>query len=144
MPSSARISGNKKPVLKLGSPGTEYAADLISGVIENDEAENDTLTYGDVADGATRQFFFRGSAIQSTAAGSLWTYAWENTSEEVPATYAPHGNATPSVAEPHVVFTVKVGPKPAIGGEVSTSRTASYTFDFEWEIIGEPTLDTGA
>jgi len=141
---SARIKGNKLPVLTLGSPGAEYAADFISAVITNEEADSDVITFEDAASGGSRQFYLNGTAIQSTASTSFWTYAWDNTGDEVACTYAPHGNTTPTVAEPHFVFIVKVGPKPDIGGEASTSSTSAFTWEFQWEIVGDVTKDTGA
>lgn len=142
---SPRIRGNRLPVLTLGTPGTSHAADLISWRIENEEADSDVVTFEDAAGGGGRQFFLRGSAVQSTATESFWRYVWENTGEEdVPYTIAPHGNVAPSAAEPHFVGTLSIGPKPSIGGEASTSTTSAFSFDYEFAIDGEPTLDAGA
>lgn len=146
MPSSTRIKGNVLPVLKLGTPGTEYAADLISWTIENESADSDVVTFLDASDESTnRQFFLRGSAIQSTASASFWRYVWENTgTEAIPYTIAPHGNAVASAEQPHFVGTLKIGPKPTVGGEANASTTSAFTFEYEFQIDGEPTLDEGA
>lgn len=142
---SQRIRGNKLPVLTLGSPGTSHAADIISWLIENEAADADVITFEDAAAGEGRQFFLRGSAIQSTATASFWRYVWENTGEEgIAYTIAPHGNAVASATEPHFTGTLKIGPKPTIGGEASTSSQSAFQFDFEFEINGTPTLDEGA
>jgi len=141
---SPRIRGNKQPVLTLGSPGAEYSADIISWTIENEEADSDVITFEDAASGGSRQFYLRGSAIQSTATAAFWRYVWENSGQaEVPYTIAPHGNAEASESEPHFVGTLTIGPKPTIGGEASTSTSSAFTFDFEFEIDGVPTLDEG-
>lgn len=140
-----RIAGNKKPVLTLGTPGSDYSADLISWTIENEEADSDVITFEDAENGGGRQFFLRGSAIQSTATAAFWTYVWENSGDtEVPYTIAPHGNAVATTSQPHFVGTLTIGPKPTIGGEASASKTSAFTFDFEFEIDGEPTKDDGA
>lgn len=142
---STRIRGNKLPVLTLGSPGAEYAADLIAATIENEEADSDVITFEDAASGGSRQYYLRGTAIQSTATASFWRYVWENSGDtEVPYTYAPHGNAVATPAEPHFVGTLTIGPKPTVGGEASTSSSSAFTFEFEFEIDGEPTMDEGA
>lgn len=142
---SKRIKGNKQPILKLGQPGTEYATDLTAYSIENEEADADLVTFEDAQNGGDRQFYLRGSAAQSTAGDSFWRYVWENSGEEnIPYTVAPHGNEVPTADEPHFVGTLRIGPKPTIGVEASTSRTAAGTFDFEFEIDGEPALDEGA
>lgn len=142
---SPRIAGNRKPVLTLGSPGVDHSVDVISWTIENEQADSDVVTFEDAASGGGRQFFLRGSAVQSTDTASFWRYVWANTgTDDVPYTIAPHGNASPSAAQPHFVGTLKIGPKPNIGGEASTSSSSAFTFDYEFEINGEPTLDTGA
>jgi len=142
---SPRIKGNKLPVLTLGTPGVDHSVDIISWSIENEEADSDVITFEDAANGGSRQFYLRGSAVQSTATTSFWRYVWENTGEtEVPYTIAPHGNAVATSAEPHFVGTLTIGPKPTVGGEASTSSSSAFVFEFEFEIDGEPTLDEGA
>lgn len=142
---STRIRGNRKPQLTIGTPGTDRATDVISWTIENENADADVVTFEDAAEGGGRQFYLRGSAIQSTDTAAFWRYVWENSGEEnVPYTIAPHGNAVPSEAEPHFVGTLTIGPKPTIGGEASTNPKSAFTFDYEFPIDGEPTMDTGA
>ncbi|RZU66751.1 hypothetical protein EV379_3117 [Microterricola gilva] len=141
---SPRIKGNKKPVLTLGTPGADQSADIISWSIENEEADSDVVTFEDAASGGARQYFLRGAAIQSTASTSFWRYVWENTGEtDIPYTVAPHGNAIATAEEPHFVGTLTIGAKPTIGGEASTSRSSAFQFDYEFEIEGEPVMDSG-
>lgn len=142
---STRIRGNKLPVLTLDSPGTSYSADLISWTIENEEADSDTVTFEDAANGGGRQYYLRGSAIQSTDTASFWSYVWENSGQTAVAyTIAPHGNAVASATEPHFTGTLTIGPKPTVGGEASTSSSSAFTFEFEFEIDGTPAKDIGA
>ncbi len=142
---SPRIKGNVLPVLTLGTPGTDISADLISYTIENEEADADVITFEDAASGGARQYFLRGSAVQSLASTSFWRYVWENSGDtEIPYTIAPFGNATASATQPHFVGTLTIGPKPTVGGEASASSTSAFTFDFEFEIDGVPTMDEGA
>lgn len=141
---STRIRGNKKPQLTIGTPGTDQSADVTSWRIENDEADADVVTFEDAANGGGRQFYLRGSAVQSTQTAAFWRYIWENSGQtDVPYTIAPHGNAVPTADEPHFVGTLTIGPKPTIGGEASSSPTSAFTFDYEFKIDGEPTLDAG-
>jgi len=142
---STRIRGNRKPLLKIGTPGSDYSSDITAYTIENDEADADVVTFEDAANGGARQFFLRGSATQSTQNAAFWRYVWENSGDEgVPYTVAPHGNAVPSANEPHFVGTLTIGPKPKIGGEANSSATGAFVFDFEFKIDGEPTMDKGA
>lgn len=141
---SPRIKGNKRPTLTLGTPGEDYSTDLISYSFENDEADADVITFEDAENGGDRQHFLRGSAIQSTASASFWRYVWENSgTADVPFTVAPHGNEEPTENEPHLVGTLKIGPKPTLGVEASTSNSSAGSFDFEFEIDGVPTIDEG-
>lgn len=142
---SPRIKGNKLPVLTLGSPGAEYAADIISYSIDNEEADSDVITFEDAASGGSRQYYLRGSAIQSTETASFWRYVWENSGDtDVPYTIAPHGNQEPSEDQPHFTGTLTIGPKPTLGGEASTSSSSAFQFEFEFEIDGTPVMDIGA
>lgn len=142
---STRIRGNVKPQLTIGTPGTDQSADVISWTIENEEADADVTTFEDAENGGDRQFYLRGSAVQSTDTAAFWRYVWENSGETgVPYTIAPHGNAVPTAAQPHFAGTLSIGPKPTIGGEASTDPKSAFTFDYEFEIDGEPTMDTGA
>lgn len=141
--SSTRIRGNKL-ALKFGSPEPiDHWADATSVVLDNEEKESDVITFEDAANfGDDRQWFFEVSAIQSLQASSFWRYIYENTGQEVPFTYAPKGNEVPTEDEPHFIGIVKIGPKPAIGGEAS--NTGEYTFDTRLDVIGSPVMDTGS
>ncbi len=137
MTGSARIKGTKLG-LKIGTPGTDYWADLSSWKISNDDADKDVTTFEDAAAGGSKQFKLSGTAIQSTATGSFWRYAWENTGTDAAFTIAPHGNEVATEDQPHVIGTVTIGAKPDLGGDAGTG---AYTFDFEWNITGTPVLD---
>lgn len=139
MAGSTRIKGTKL-ALTLGTPGEDFWADITNYSLSNDEADSDVTTFADAAEGGARQFKLGGSGVQSTEVTSLWRYAWANTGEDVPFTLIPHGNEVPTTAEPHFVGTVTIGPKPSVGGEAGTG---AFTFDFEWNVVGEPVLDEG-
>lgn len=134
---SARITG-KRLGLALGTPAVNIWQDVTTYSLEPEDPESPT--FGDVSEGLA-QWKLSGSATQSTAASSFWQYAWANAGERVAFTLAPHGNETPTVAQPHFIGTVVLGHKPRIGGDVNSK---GYTFDFEWEVEGEPVLDDGA
>lgn len=136
---STRIKGTKLK-LELGESSDDFWADLTTYGLDNDEADSDVVTFEDAGGDGSRQFKLTGTAIQSTDEDSFWSYAWDHTGEEVPYTLAPHGNETPSKTQPHFTGTVKIGPKPKIGGDAGN---APYTFDFEWNCTDEPTKDDG-
>src|SRR5690606_35864043 len=72
MASSTRIKG-KALRLALGSPSVDHWADVISVVLDNEEADSDTVTFFDASQGGSRQYFFTINAIQSTDPTSFWS-----------------------------------------------------------------------
>jgi len=139
MAGSTRIKGTKLALL-LGSPGTDIWADITSYSLEPTEADSDVTTFADAAAGGAWDYLLKLSAIQSTDPTSFWRMVWEQSGDEVAFTLAPHGNTTPTTAQPHFIGTVKIGAKPKLGGDAGTG---AFTFDAEWKVLGEPTMDTG-
>ena len=135
---STRIRAN---ALALTFGGTDYWADATSVLFENEETATGVTTFEDASLGGARTYFFTISAVQSTATSSFWRYLWENTGDVVAYKYAVHGNATATADEPHLTGTVKIGPKPSLGGDASVN--GEYTFTVRLDAQEEPTLDTG-
>lgn len=135
---SIRIKGN---ALALTFGGTDYWADATSVTFENEDAASGITTFEDASMAGGRTYFFNVSAIQSTDSTSFWRYLWENTGEVVAYKYAVHGNATATDDEPHLTGTVKIGPKPTLGGDASVN--GEYVFTVRLDCQEEPTLDTG-
>ena len=135
---STRIKGN---ALALTFGGTDYWADATSVLMENEETNTGVTTFEDASNSGGRTYYFTISAIQSTSPTSFWRYLWENTGAVVAYKYAVHGNATASDTEPHLTGTVKIGPKPSLGGDASVN--GEYTFTVRLDTQEEPTLDTG-
>lgn len=127
--------------LEIGSPGVEYKCDVTGAKITNEEGEDDTITFCDVESGDTRDFFLNIAGVQSTDPDSLWSLIWDHAGDVVPFTYAPHGNETPTAAQPHFTGMVKIGPEPELGGDAGRGNT--YKFESVWEIEGKPVKDTG-
>lgn len=135
MAGSTRIKGNK---LGLTVGATNFWCDASSVVLDNEESDSDVTTFCDAAEGGARTWFFTITAIQSTQAGSFWRYLWANSGNEVSFVYAPHGNTTATEDQPHFTGTLKVGPKPSVGGEAGTNTT--FTFETRLDVIGEPSM----
>lgn len=132
---STRIKGAQ---LALEFGGTDYWADATSVVLENEDSSG-ALTFEDASLGGARQFYFTVSAIQSTDASSFWSYLWANTGEIVNYTYAPHGNETPTADKPHFTGTVKIGAKPAMGGDAGINN--EFVFTTRLDCQEEPTRE---
>lgn len=134
---STRIKGS---ALKLTIDGVEYWADVTSVSLENEDAAAGVTTFEDASLGGSRQYYLTGSAIQSTEVGSFWEYLWSNTGDIVAYAYSPNGNTTASADAPHFTGTVKVGPKPFIGGDAGA--TNEFVFDFRLDCQEVPTKAT--
>lgn len=134
---NSRIYGNTL-LLKLG--GTDYWSDVAEYSLEPKSSDKDTLTFADAAAGATSDWVLKGKAIQSTDPASLWSKVWDESGTVVDFILAPHGNEAPTANQPHFTGKVKIGPKPAIGTSAGEDKGA--TFDFEWEVKGEPVKKT--
>lgn len=133
---TTRIKG-KALVFKLAT--IDYAADVTDIVLEAEEADADVTTFADAAAGGATDWFFRGTAIQSTDTAALWNYLWNSSGTTAVAyVYAPNGNTTPSTTKPHYTGTVSLGRKPSIGG----AADETWTFDFEIKCDQEPTKVT--
>lgn len=139
MAGSTRIKGKQLSLL-LGTPPVDVFADATDVRFENDDADSDTVTFADAAAGDTKDYFLRGSGIQSTDTDSFWRMCWDQSGQDIAFTYAVHGNATPTAAQPHITGIVTVGAKPILGGEAGKDNT--FTFEFEWKVVSF-TLDTG-
>lgn len=138
---STRIRGRQLKLL-VGTPPVDQYADTTSVILDNEEADEDVVTFEDASQpGGARQEFLTIAGIQSTDPDSLWDYCWENEGDEIAFTYAPHGNETPTAAQPHFIGTATIGPRPTLGGEAGRSNT--YTFETRWDVVGKVTKDIG-
>ena len=118
---STRIKGAQ---LALTIGGTDYWADATSVVLDNEETGAAT-TFEDASLGGARRYFFTVTAIQSLDASSFWNYVWDNTGEVVAYTYSPTDNGDTFTG------TVKIGAKPAIGGDAGVNNEFTFTTRFD-------------
>lgn len=139
MSGSARIKG---AALALTFGSLDHWADVTSVVLDNEKDDTVDVTILDVGPDDHRRYFFAITAVQSTGSSSFWRWTWEHTGEVVPFRYAPHGNTVPTAEKPHVVGSVLVGPKPALGG--GAGRFVTHSFSTRFNVVGEPpALDFG-
>lgn len=125
--------------LSLTINAIEYNMDATSVILNNEEADNDTQTFADLAAGGALQWFFEVEAVSDFGTGSLWNYVWANSgTTAVPFVFKPYGNATATPAKPHFTGTLKVGPKPAVGGQAGEV----FTFEARFDVDGTPLLKT--
>lgn len=129
--SSTRIRGT---TLSMLVDGIDYWADAISVVLDGENEERPLLN-GGISTIRLRDWFDV-EAVQSTAAGSLWTFLYEHQGEDVPYAYAPHGNPLPTLDEPHFTGILTVPPPPRLGG--AAGRSVEQTFATRLPIVSGP------
>lgn len=114
-------------------------AEIISGA-----AESDFLTFAEARAGGGRSYTLDMTIAQDHASGTLWDLIWTGAGTEVAGTYAPHGNATPTVAQPHYDFVAVVAEPDGrlLGAEANSSTTAVATVEVSWALNAKPTKVT--
>lgn len=134
--SNGKFKGNS---LSIMVAATEYNMDVMSVVLQNEEADSDAVTFADLAEGGSLQWFFEGEAVADYGTGSLWTYLWTNAgTQNVAYIFKPYGNATATPGKPHFTGTMNIGAKPPVGGEAGEV----FTYEFRIDVNGTPVLKT--
>lgn len=129
--SSPRLKGT---TLSMLVDGIDYWADAVSVVMDGENLENPGIC-GRVDTYRLRDWFDV-EAVQSTAAGSFWTFLYEHQGQDVPFAYAPHGNPVPTADEPHFTGILTVPPPPRLGG--AAGATVEQVFSTRLHIVSGP------
>ena len=122
----ARIKG-KSIIFEIN--GTEYSGG-VSNV--NFASAVNTLGFGNYED--SLDFTCAVTGFQDTAAASLHSFLWANPGETVNISYAPHGNQTPSSAQPWFTATGYAETIPALGGAAGEY----FVYDLNFILDGKP------
>jgi hypothetical protein len=123
----ARIKG-KSVVFEVD--GTEYAGQVSNVTFSS--AVN-TLGFGNYVD--SLDFTCAVSGFQDTAAASLHSELWANPGASVNISFAPHGNSTPSAAQPWFTATGYAETLPDLGGAAGEL----FVYDITFILDGKPT-----
>ncbi|MBC7269900.1 MAG: hypothetical protein H5T76_14500 [Streptomyces sp.] len=107
-------------------------------------ADSDFMSFAEARSGGSREYVLAMTIAQDHASLTLWDLIWTGTGTEVTGSYAPYGNITPSVSEPHFEFTAVVSEPEGdfLGAEATDSTTAVATVEVEWKLTGKPTKVT--
>ena len=123
----ARIKG-KSVVFEVD--GTEFAGQVSNVTFSS--AVN-TLGFGNYED--SLDFTCAVSGFQDTAASSLHSELWANPGANVTISFAPHGNTTPSAAQPWFTATGYAETVPDLGGAAGDF----FVYDINFILDGKPT-----
>lgn len=137
----ARVSPR---LISLDVSGTDRSNEVSKAVIAAAAAASDFTTFAEARSGGGREYALNMTIAQDHASGTLWDLIWTGNGTEVSGTYAPYGNAAPSVTEPHYDFTAVVAEPDGdfLGGEANSSTTAVATIEVSWKLTGKPTKVT--
>lgn len=131
--SNGKYKGAK---LSLTINDVEYNMDLMSANIVSEEADNDAVTFADLAAGGSFDWFLDIEAVSDYGTGSLWTYIWDNAGDaDIAYSLKPYGNATASTTQPHFEGTLTIPGGQGIGG----SADEVFTFEARFRLDGKPT-----
>ncbi len=122
----ARIKG-KSVVFEVD--GTEYAGQVSNVTFSS--AVN-TLGFGNYED--SLDFTCAVSGFQDTAAASLHSELWANPGANVTISFAPHGNTTPSAAQPWFTASGYAETVPDLGGTAGEY----FVYDLTFILDGKP------
>lgn len=131
-------------LISLEVDSVDRSDEVAKAEITSAEASSDFLTFAEARAGGGRDYALVMTIAQDHASGTLWDLIWTGAGTEVAGTYAPHGNATPTVAQPHFDFTAVVAEPNGrlLGAEANSSNTAVATVEVTWALNGKPTKVT--
>lgn len=120
--------------LSLTFGTVEIACDSTTVMLDNEAADADLVTFGDVVAGNDKRWFFTVTGLPDYGAGTFWSLLWD-TPAYTPIAYVfnPYGVA-PSPATPSFTGDVTVDAKPPIGGDAG----ARWTFDARLTCTANP------
>lgn len=121
--------------LSLTIDGNEINLEATSVVLDNEEADDDAVTFAELAGGEGRQWFFTIAAVSDYGENSFWTALWENVGSDLDFVFKPYGNTTPSASQPHFTGQATVIAKPPVGGDAGST----FTFETRLDVVGDPT-----
>lgn len=124
--------------LSLTIDSEEVNLEGISVVLDSEDADTDSITFAELADGTPQQWFFTIKAVSDYGSGSLWSKFWDSAGDEVAYVFKPYGNATPTTAQPHFTGNVTITKKPPLGGDAGTT----FTFEIRLDCSETPTRVT--
>jgi hypothetical protein len=122
----ARIRGKS---IVFSVDGTEYAGSVSNVTFSSAVG---TLGFGNYED--SLDFTCAVTGFQDTAAASLHTYLWENPGVSIDIVYAPHGNGSPSAAQPLFEATGYAEVVPTLGGAAGEF----FVYDLNIILDGKP------
>lgn len=133
-------------VLKLGAAAaeTDRSAELSKIEFHSAEADAEFVSFAEARAGGARTYTAQLTMSQDHATGTLWNEIWANAGTILSGVYAPYGNTTPSLTQPHYTFTAVIAEPDGLlmGGEATNSARSVASIEVEWELEAKPVKKT--
>lgn len=108
-------------------------------VLDNEDADAELVTFGDVVAGNDKRWYFVVTGLPDYSPGTWWTLCWETPQyTPLPYLFKPYGNAVASPSQPHFTGSVMVDRKPPVGGDAGSV----WSFDTRLSCTANPTRVT--
>lgn len=121
-------------MFKLQIGTDDWVEDLVSFELTSDEADTDSQTFAEYNAGANREWTLTVTAVwDGGSAGSLHDYLWTNAGSTASFELQPV-SGTISTLKPAYTGTVRIPFKP----DISVEAASISTFEYEFEVVGEP------
>jgi hypothetical protein len=121
--------------LSLTIDGTEISLEGTTVLLDNEEADTDSPTFAELANGTPTQWFFTIEAYADYGANSVWSLLWDNSGATVAFVLRPNGTGTGKV---EFTGNCTINAKPPVGG----TANEAFTFEARLDVDGEPTKVT--
>lgn len=127
-------------LIRLDVATVDRSNEVSSAKITSGAADSDFMSFAEARSGGSREYLLALTIAQDHASSTLWDLIWTGSGTEVAGKYAPYGNTTPTVAQPHYTFTAVVSEPEGdfLGAEATDSTTAVATIEVEWKLTGKP------
>lgn len=131
-------------LIQLDVDSVDRSDEVSRSEIVSAAAESDFQSFLEARSGGAREYALNMTIAQDHASDTLWDLIWTGAGDEVDGVYAPYGNATPSVGQPHYEFTAVIAEPDGtlMGGESNDSARSVATIEVSWKLTGKPTKVT--
>lgn len=126
--------------LKIEIDAVERYAEVFAATVEADDADADSVTFKEAAEGGARAYTLNITMTQDMASSSLWSSIWDEAGADVPVTLMPYGNEAPSVTQPHFTMTASIREPNGtlMGGEADANPLTRFEVEVEWPLLAKP------
>jgi len=126
--------------LFLATSSTDRSDEVSKVEITSAASDSDFQSFLESRSGGARDYAIELTIAQDHASATLWDTIWTGAGTTVTGKYAPYGNATATVSQPHYTFSAVVSEPDGrlMGGESNSNTRAVATVDLKWALTAKP------